>query len=583
MGKKRTTADESHHAIGLDEAEVGLLTGTDSLFVKPNKNRAFPFFDSPLKDKKRPLKITSSHRLDEGKRNERKGKDSASFADYLKMDDECNRTLDTDGSVSLLLSMYRRNRKQNKENTSMDSGYNGTLDTCSVSLLTYPTMNEIERTRCSYGKGSSFTCCVTNLTKGKRRMEDDASLDHIPAMHLKQILTKNRSNAPPYEIMNGDTINNPDVYEVKTKLSQLSPQQVNTEFTAANASTTTCTPSTTFSPNSDKMRSILCGVSKTKSPIDSPSISPTTMQSLLFRSSKAKLSMNSRTVVDLETIQEGENVSDELMLQNKDKRSLKIPRLHLMEQRTSFDEILDIIGVSSSSSSSTSLSTVCAQKSHGQSLGKVSMDNGSTISFSFEDIGYYHNSCSYSNDDDETVYKNDRFEMVAEFNKQFYAHCDKTTNEERKQKIKWWDDEGSVISRNLSSVYGNFSVFSRTSPNKTMSNSKSSFWKFDPIHMILLFFSCDTEAAVDDNDTKRGNYCGNSIKEDYNDYYDEEDDDTITLAESEEDNEDNNDGGTFDLSNGIDGVCNDEITFDLSNGIDGVYDSSSSEEDTLLL
>jgi hypothetical protein len=104
---------------------------------------------------------------------------------------------------------------------------NNTLETgdCSVSLLSYPILNEIKRERPSNTDGADVrTCCISRLTKVKHRFEGDVSLNPIPPVQLRTILSEhllhNSVDMYGYSDPKYCTTPKPDTHEMRTSSSE---------------------------------------------------------------------------------------------------------------------------------------------------------------------------------------------------------------------------------------------------------------------------------------------------------------------------------------------------------------------------
>ena len=226
--------------------------------------------------------------------------------------------------------------------------------------------------------------------------------------------------------------------------------------------------------------------------------------------------------------------------------------------QNSFHEIIDMMGVPTSTSSSPAQSP----KGDGVNIGQ------SSTSFSFEEVEIHDSSNSSSSYDDDQYHEVSQEERemimasIAELNKKFYARREEMSTKQReryntrKQKIKWWDEDRSVISRVATSVQDDIvSIFTDASKKCTVSTLSKLADESEFFDMLTYYFSCHRQEGsildekVDRNSSNIGG--GDSAR-------------SILVDRShnhdvEREGSDNND--MVDLSDGIDG-----IVFSFSDG-----------------
>ncbi len=529
IGRKGAAGGKSYKFLEHDEAEIGLLTGTEIEEIRPySSKKPVTCFSSPLLDPRRNglQQKTENDDVSSTISSLLKKKDS----DYAKMrNDECVGTLETD---------------------------------CSVSLLSNPTLTEAQKAGQLKTNGGNdiVRCCVQSVVKVKEKFEDDVSLNPLPASKIRTMLRKPSATL----------IDEPGVIE-------------NIAFSYFRDPGSLTSPS----PYSQKMRSFLFDDTQQYIYDELRDDSSTGMR----RSKEDR----EQPPIDALMIREEKDLSP----QHSNKLSMVLSRKP-NSSTPSFEEIIDLMGVASSSSTSS------LQLDHKPE--KNNDEQESSISFSFEEnMPDEQNYQDMSPEEKAKIAAN-----IAELNRQFYARRENLSNLERekmrRQKIKWWDDERSVISRVASSVYGEASRCQSSNSPQRVASCNTHESSFNILQNLFCFLDVmksgpnserrnadnrevgDIAVVVDDSD--------NEIVEDKDDDDDDEDheeeDDnysnySIDIAELNEDDDeedDDDDDGTVDFhiaelneDDDEEDDDDDDGTVDLSNGIDGVDYLSSSTSD----
>jgi hypothetical protein len=511
--KKKTGISDYLALENEDEAEIGLLSGTDCGNIRYNKNGVFMCFASPIKDKKRHCEnsfIPTYHNKSVSDIG------NVSYSSRLKRDSSILSVAESS------ISEYSKIRDDVQ-----------TLDTksdCSVSLLSYTQTGYAERSSREGGIDTKM-CCISSLTRPKQQFQDDANLNP----DKKTLEDKLRGLKENVNIQRYNNILNHDEHR---KEVYHSPNAIKTSYAPSYQSFT--------------------------STIKNPTTSST---------ARSPRKLNTRSAVvrkDYERVDESRDEEEEEEGQDGDVRlntpTYKVNGGKESKNNFSFQEGNEEINYSKNKRS---------RNSNNGTGGKI---GESSISFSFDE-------------DDDAYYEMSEKERkrikskIAELNRQFHAkkeeknYDEKVQSLKRKQKIKWWDDERSVISRVTSSVYGDKAPHTSHHVGKPVENNFC-----DDDHnffcMLMKYFTC--------HEYQKNKYSSSNIRV-------VSDKDLENIQENE--NEDEKEEVLEGRSSGIEGRNreveerivedrfsyedeeddDDDDTVDLTNGIDA-FDTPSSAE-----
>lgn len=538
----------SYQTLQNDEAEIGLLSGREIEDIRPylNKKPSVTCFNNALIDKRR-LGAKQSIENDDV---------SSTMSPLWKKRDK----RDDIGSVS---SYTKMKNNEDGERTIETSD-------CSVSLLSNPTLSDNHKVGgnqiSKIGGKDLMTCCVQNLAKMKEKMEDDVTLNPLSPTRIQSLSFKQSSKS-------NDEGSRSDTYDTVRPKSLHKSEKSNNNGVQAQGGLSVSAPS----PYSQKMRSFLFDDAhqkydelrdNTKEVRDPPPIDSFMINDRKLSTKKMYVNSTSKGQNQEETME----VKSPARKNLKNQKKLKSQNNNKSKSSSSFEEIIGLIGVASSESSTTN-----SPKSKNNNQN----DQESSLSFSFEENTPEDQEQSYHEMSPEEKAK--IVANIAELNKKFYARRGNLSNLERekkrRQKIKWWDDERSVISRVASSVYGD-------SGRKNMSCIEGDSSVYNSVmNKIFCFFDVVSEADIpcEGQQSRNNDIENNDSDDDDGDEDEDEDEDDGSTDEENEENDENHQSGvddddTVDLSNGIDGVDDDD-TVDLTNGIDGVLSASSSNDD----
>ncbi len=573
-GKKKNGFYKSLKA---DEAEIGLLSGVGSnstmkSYKYGGSGGALTCISSAIKDKKLggcsiipykcavgqnegeyPTSYSLSSSTSKFKRNDRRDIKSLSCIDFMKIDDDFNNsTLET---------------------------WNGSLSMTSNPVMSTSTTatSDIQRKEIIGDDNDSTMRCLQKLVQMKKWNDDDISLNPIPARRLKSMLAEHENSMNKNKPTRGPHLLKNRTFSFGSFVG------------ATKASASSSKPFQPFLQDGIEVRD--------DSDQENHHQNQNQNQQQHLRRQKPKITSRGE-----KQNKESSNTLDDLMNQ------LIIPSVSSASSSTTTSS-------ASSSTSSFELHPPSSSKpqaptrmimSPSNNQGQTSLGDA-TYSFSFEELNEDANieevnenfnerkrqtaaamavsSATYDNDDEKTC-----------------TSKTTTTTQGTKRKIKWWDDDRSVISRVASSVYGENSICSQKS--NTSQKSLQFLWKdiFQGLSIIVNFVTCDFFADEDDDEddeddddddeyanieidilsntddhvSNMESSCGDTTVDDE---FIMKQKDEVNVAVVDDRNDNNNIGG--DDGNFLNRMLNDnegdncddnddDDTVDLSNGIDGV-------------